>query len=91
MKKFFVYLLESIVDGQFYIGQTDDIEKRVEKHNKGKVYSTAGRRPLKLIGYIEVASRREALQTEKSLKQHSGKKLKFIKKFRPDFEWKTPR
>ena len=88
MKKFFIYLLESVVDGQFYIGQTDNMENRLVRHNEGRVYSTSRRRPLKLLGYIEVESRKDALIMEKSLKQHSDKKLKFIKKFKPDFEWK---
>ena len=86
--KCFVYLLESLIDGRFYIGQTDNVEKRLKKHNDGKVFSTVRRRPLKMLGFVEVESRKEALQIEKSLKQHSDKKLKFIKKFRPDFEWK---
>ena len=95
MKKYCVYLLESERDGKFYIGQTNDPIKRLEKHNQGEVRSTAVRRPLKLLGYIEMSSRKEALQIEKSLKSHSDRKLKFIQRFKPEFVWKkqskTPR
>ena len=33
--KCFVYILESEVDGSFYIGQTQNIESRLKKHNAG--------------------------------------------------------
>ena len=88
MKRFFVHLLESEKDKKFYIGQTNDINSRLNKHNLGQVSSTKNRRPLKLLGYVEVASRKEALNTEKDLKSHSDKKLKFIQKFKSDFLWK---
>ena len=40
-------------DKQLYIGFTDNLRKRILKHNTGKVFSTKSRRPLKLI-YFEV-------------------------------------
>ena len=90
--KYFVYLLESKKDRQFYIGQTNDIASRLQKHNHGEVKSTAQRAPFSLLGYVEVASRKDALILEKNLKLHSNKKLKFIRKFKPDFNWNnTPR
>jgi len=35
---FYVYLLKSIVAGRFYVGFTNDLRSRLEKHNSGKVY-----------------------------------------------------
>ncbi len=68
MKEQFVYILESEKDGRLYIGVTDEIKKRLYYHNKGKVRSTKGRRPLKLV-YVEKANNRtEALKREKYLK-----------------------
>ena len=37
---FFTYILQSDLDGSFYIGQTKDIEKRIFRHNKGYNRST---------------------------------------------------
>ncbi len=91
MHEHFVYLLESQKDQQFYIGQTNNLKGRLEKHNAGQVKSTAKRIPFKLIGFVKLPSRKEALGLEKTLKSHSDKKLKFIKKFKPDFKWQMPR
>ena len=46
---YYVYILESEVTGSFYIGQTQDIDARLEKHNKGYVKSTKAKRPWKLV------------------------------------------
>jgi len=78
--KYFVYLLKSLVDGNYYIGQTDNIEKRLKEHNDGKVKSTKSRRPLELIGYEEYKTRNEARWNEYQYKHHSDKKKKFIEK-----------
>ncbi len=48
---YFVYVLRSQKDKQFYIGFTKDIERRLGEHNAGKNTSTAKRRRLKLIYY----------------------------------------
>jgi len=37
-----------------------------------------------------VASRKEALQIEKDLKNHSDKKKAFIRRFLKDFDWNMP-
>ena len=45
------YVLLSDRDGEFYIGSTGDLRERLQQHNKGRVRSTAYRRPLRLIYY----------------------------------------
>ncbi|MEX2597779.1 MAG: GIY-YIG nuclease family protein [Salibacteraceae bacterium] len=35
-----VYILRSLKNGRFYIGQTQNIQTRIEKHNAGYVKST---------------------------------------------------
>ncbi len=75
----FVYLLKSLKDNKYYIGQTDDVQKRLERHNCGQVQSTKSRRPLRLIGFESYKSRDEARWFEYNLKNHSDKKKKFIK------------
>ncbi|MEK6570515.1 MAG: GIY-YIG nuclease family protein, partial [Bacteroidota bacterium] len=50
---FYVYVLRSLKDGKLYIGQTNNLQERLLRHNHGRVKSTKGRRPLQLI-YFEV-------------------------------------
>jgi len=73
-----VYLLQSLKDGNYYIGHTDDVYARLIRHNAGKVSSTRYRRPFKLIGYETYESRNKASWIEYNLKHHSDKKKKFI-------------
>ena len=40
-----VYILESQKNGKFYIGHTDDLDRRLLDHNSGKVKSTRNYRP----------------------------------------------
>ncbi len=85
--KYFVYLLKSKKDNQFYIGQTNNLKVRLAKHNSGEVLSTKNRIPFELVGYVDLQSRKEALKLEKLLKNHSNQKLKFIRKFISGFDW----
>jgi len=74
---FYVYILQSLKDGELYIGFTNNIRKRLLKHNLGKVFSTKSRRPMKLI-YLEIClNKYDAKQREKYLKTGVGKR--FIK------------
>ena len=73
-----VYLLRSEQDGQFYIGQTDDIERRLGQHNAGQVRSTRTRRPFELVGCKPFPTRDEARYFEYEVKRHSDKKVAFI-------------
>ncbi len=69
---FYVYILESAKDNEFYTGFTNNLKKRLLKHNSGKIFSTKLRRPLKLV-YCEVClSEKDARQREKYLKTGIG-------------------
>jgi putative endonuclease len=50
----YVYVIRSDKDGKWYQGCTDDLRKRFNLHNAGKVAFTKGRGTLKLI-YYEVS------------------------------------
>uniref|UniRef100_UPI0026016522 GIY-YIG nuclease family protein n=1 Tax=Winogradskyella sp. TaxID=1883156 RepID=UPI0026016522 len=65
---YFVYIIYSEKFDTFYKGQTNDINKRIARHNKGLEKSTARYRPWKLLWYTEKPSRSEALSLEKKLK-----------------------
>jgi putative endonuclease len=78
-----VYILESEVDGTLYIGQTQNLASRIEKHNKGFNKSTKAKRPWKIIGKFEVETRSAAMKLEKKLKNRKKREaiLNYIKKF----------
>ncbi|MDD5218538.1 MAG: GIY-YIG nuclease family protein [Candidatus Omnitrophica bacterium] len=77
--KCFVYVLLSLKDNQWYIGQTDQSpEDRLREHNDGKSESTKYRRPFELIYYEMYLNKEDALGREKFLKSGSGHS--FIKK-----------
>ena len=65
---FYVYVLISLSTDKLYIGHTNNVERRLTEHNKGKSISTRNRGPWKLIGYITLDSRSEAMRIEKRLK-----------------------
>jgi len=48
---FYTYVLQSMKDGKFYTGYTRDLRKRFSDHNSGKVFSTKGRGPFRIIYY----------------------------------------
>ena len=78
---FYVYLLKSSKDGSFYIGQTDDMKERLERHNNGFVLSTKNKRPWNLVGIEEYPNRELARWREYKLKRSVSEKKKFINKF----------
>ena len=71
---FYVYVLQSVKDEQFYVGFTNDLEKRLREHNLGLVKSTRSRRPLKLIYWEACLNQKDAVNREKYLKTAWGKR-----------------
>lgn len=62
-------------DSSYYIGHTDDLEKRVAEHNAAKCAGyTSTRLPVTLVYAEAVASRYEALVAEHKIKKWSRKK-----------------
>ncbi len=74
MKPFFVYLLRC-ADGTFYVGHTDDLERRVAAHQEGDAGAfPRERRPVELVWTQEAATREEALSAELRIKGWSREK-----------------
>ncbi|MCD4793613.1 MAG: GIY-YIG nuclease family protein [Bacteroidales bacterium] len=71
---YYIYILQSKKDNNFYTGYTSDLKRRLEEHNNGKVTSTKHRRPLKLIYFEGCLSQKDALHREKYLKTSWGKR-----------------
>ncbi len=64
----YVYVLISEKDQNLYIGSTPDLKRRITEHNSGKSFSTASRRPLKLLYYEAYLREKDARDREHSLK-----------------------
>ncbi len=72
---FYTYVLESAKDQNLYIGWTNDLKKRYEKHNLGKVFSTKARKPFKLLYYEACLSKEDAIKREKYFKTGFGRRF----------------
>lgn len=71
---FNVYVLKSIEYKNRYVGNTDNIEKRLTEHNSGRCRYTQGGRPWKLV-YKEIfQTRSEAMVRDKFFKGGQGRK-----------------
>ena len=69
---FYAYILKSDKDGKYYYGSTDNLDARVERHNKGYVRSTKYRRPLVLCYFEKFETREEAYRRELYFKSIDG-------------------
>jgi putative endonuclease len=72
---YFVYVLKSEENGRFYIGSSENPDRRLDEHNSGKVKSTKSFRPWKRIFLEEHSSRSDAIRREKYLKSGWGRKV----------------
>ena len=68
---YYIYSLKC-KDG-FYIGCTDNLEERLERHKKGFVPATAKRLPIELDFYFATNNKYKAFKFEKYLKSGSGR------------------
>ncbi len=69
---YYTYVLRSLRDGTFYFGSTQDLVKRLDEHNEGRVRYTKGHCPYELFYTEEFQSRSEALKREKYFKSIAG-------------------
>ncbi|WP_223308405.1 GIY-YIG nuclease family protein [Maribacter polysiphoniae] len=74
MMEFVVYILYSESLGKYYVGQTNNIQKRLITHNRGgKKYTSKGR-PWILIKTYPCTDRTEAVQLERKIKKRGVKR-----------------
>ena len=70
-----VYVLRSLSSNLYYVGMTENIERRLSEHNSGKSKFTSGHVPWELV-YVEAAeSALDARSREKYLKSAAGKRF----------------
>ena len=72
---FTVYAIKSAQHNFIYVGMTEDLTARLERHNKGYNQSTKHFAPYQLIYSEEHPDGMTARQREKFLKSTSGKRF----------------
>jgi len=73
MTFYYIYVLESVAGGKFYVGFTEDLEARLNTHNAGQVSHTSKHRPWRIKTAIAYTDREKALAFERYLKSSSGR------------------
>ena len=78
MACYYVYVLAN-PEGETYVGQTNDLDRRVAQHNapdfRGTLHTTRHRGPWHLIHTEECTSRSEAMRREEQLKSGGGRRF----------------
>jgi len=69
----FVYILKSINTGRFYIGSTNDINRRMKEHKLGKTRSVRSFIPFELVFRQETNTLKGARYLERKLKRYKSK------------------
>ena len=65
---YYTYIIQSDSTGKLYIGQTNNIQARLNKHNSDKNIYTKNKGPWSLLFSKEFNTRSEAMVFEKKLK-----------------------
>jgi len=68
----YCYILKSRKDNSYYIGSTQNLKKRLEKHNHKEVRYSSSKAPFELAWYGAFKTKELALTFEKYLKSSSG-------------------
>jgi len=69
---FTVYILKSVTTGRFYVGCTNNVNRRLEEHNKNKTRSTKNKGPFELIHQENYNSLSEGRKREQIIKSYKG-------------------
>ncbi len=70
--KYFFYIIRSQVTGEFYLGQSSNLEERMIRHNSIRSKYTKRGVPWSLVYYEVFLSRKDAINRERFLKSPQG-------------------
>lgn len=70
---YYVYILQSKINNRLYAGRTDDIERRINEHQQGKVWTTKRMLPIELIFFEAFKNKQDSIRRERYLKTSKGK------------------
>lgn len=71
----FVYILQSEENDRYYVGRSQNPERRLEHHNTTSTGFTSRYRPWRLVFSQEFDSKEEAVKAEKLVKSWKSKKM----------------
>ncbi len=75
---YYVYIIESLVDGDYYKGISANYLKRLEEHNSGQSKFTKSKMPWKLVFVQAFKTKTSALIEERRLKKCNKQYLKWL-------------
>jgi putative endonuclease len=75
---YYVYIIQSQVDGSFYKGYTKTPKQRLAQHNNKESQYTSAKTPWSLVYLEEMSSKKEALIREKNLKKASKERIQAL-------------
>jgi putative endonuclease len=81
---FYAYILKSEKSGRYYVGHTENIEARLQRHNTGQVKATKNKGPWVLMSFETFDTKAEANSRELYIK--SMKSRVFIEKLIEGFK-----
>jgi putative endonuclease len=68
-----VYVLESEATGRYYVGSAEEIDTRLAEHNEGRVDSTKGYCPWRVVYREEHPDRSSAMRRELEIKSKKSR------------------
>jgi len=71
----YVYILQSLKNGRYYVGSTVDLSRRFFLHCEGQVSSTKSLRPLKIVFSQKFLRLKNARLIEYRLKRFKSRKI----------------
>ena len=71
----FAYILQSDTTGRYYVGSTDDLERRLGEHLRGHSLATRGRGPWKLVHKERFETLLQARRRELEIKRWKSAKM----------------
>lgn len=75
----YTYILR-LADGEYYVGSTHNLQRRIKMHNEGTTRFTSIHLPVTLVYYEEYEKYEDALKREKQLKGWSRvKKIRYAR------------
>ncbi len=72
--KYYVYILQSDLNGRYYVGSCIDIDQRLNRHNAGATPSTKPYRPWVVVYTEEFSTKCEAIKRELQIKRKKSRR-----------------
>jgi putative endonuclease len=71
----FVYIIQSLKNGRYYVGHTDNVLNRLEEHNRGKTSSIKNSTPFEIKFSQKFKTKEEAIHVENKLKKWKNRNI----------------